>query len=74
MTEKQKYLLKLFKEVDEICKENNLRYVMSGGSLMKVLSRGMMTWICICRVLTGRSSWRSAKHSYLRTVRSSVQR
>ena len=34
MTEKQKYLLKLFKEVDEICKENNLRYVMSGGSLI----------------------------------------
>ena len=34
MTEKQKYLLKLFQEVDEICKEHNLRYVMAGGSLV----------------------------------------
>lgn len=45
MTEKQKYLLKLFKEVDEICKEHNLRYVMSGGSLIGVVRHeGFVPW------------------------------
>lgn len=45
MTEKQKYLLKLFKEVDEICKEHNLRYVMSGGSLIgAVRHEGFVPW------------------------------
>ena len=37
MTEKQKYLLKLFREVDEICREHNLRYVLAGGSLIGAL-------------------------------------
>ena len=39
MTEKQKYLLKLFREVDEICREHNLRYVLAGGSLIGALDR-----------------------------------
>ena len=34
MTEKQKYLLKLLQEVDEICREHDLRYVLAGGSLI----------------------------------------
>ena len=62
MTEKQKYLLKLFKEVDEICKENNLRYVMSGGSLIGAVRH------------EGFVPWDDDVDSYLRTVRSSVQR
>ena len=32
MTEKQEHLLQLFRELDEICKKNNLRYVMAGGT------------------------------------------
>ncbi len=30
MTEKQKLLLQLFREVDAICKKHDLRYVMAG--------------------------------------------
>ena len=37
MTEKQKHLLQLFREIDEICKKHNLRYVMAGGSLIGVV-------------------------------------
>ena len=66
MTEKQKYLLKLFREVDEICREHNLRYVLAGGgpfsgaplsepSGMRDLFPGMMTWIFICHAQTGRN-------------------
>ena len=34
MTEKQKLLLQLFREVDAICKKHDLRYVMAGGTLI----------------------------------------
>ena len=45
MTEKQKYLLKLFREVDEICREHNLRYVLAGGSLIGALRHeGFVPW------------------------------
>ncbi|MDO5817577.1 MAG: LicD family protein [Eubacteriales bacterium] len=45
MTEKQKYLLKLFREVDEICREHNLRYVLAGGSLIGTLRHeGFVPW------------------------------
>ena len=37
MTEKQKLLLQLFREVDAICKKHDLRYVMAGGTLIGVL-------------------------------------
>lgn len=39
MTEKQQYLLKLFREIDEMCKKHNLRYVMAGGSLIGVAQK-----------------------------------
>ena len=46
MTEKQKYLLKLFREVDEICREHNLRYVLAGGSLIGALRHeGFVPWM-----------------------------
>ena len=58
MTEKQKYLLKLFKEVDEICKENNLRYVMSGGSLIgAVRHEGFVPWDDDVDLYMPRSDW-----------------
>ena len=45
MTEKQKYLLQLFREIDEICKKHNLRYVMAGGSLIGVVrNEGFIPW------------------------------
>ena len=37
MTEKQEHLLQLFRELDEICKKNNLRYVMAGGTAIGVV-------------------------------------
>ena len=45
MTEKQKHLLQLFREIDEICKKHNLRYVMAGGSLIGVVrNEGFIPW------------------------------
>ena len=45
MTEKQEHLLQLFREIDEICKENNLRYVMAGGTAIGVVrNEGFIPW------------------------------
>ena len=45
MTEKQKLLLQLFREVDAICKKHDLRYVMAGGTLIGVLrNEGFIPW------------------------------
>ena len=45
MTEKQQNLFKLLKEIDEICKKHNLRYVMAGGSLIGVVrNEGFIPW------------------------------
>lgn len=45
MTEKQKHLLKLLREIDEICKRHHLRYVMAGGSLIGVVrNEGFIPW------------------------------
>ena len=58
MTEKQKYLLKLFQEVDEICKEHNLRYVMAGGSLVgAVRHEGFVPWDDDVDLYMPRSDW-----------------
>ena len=34
LTDKQKHLYLLFKEVDEICKKNNIDYQLAGGTLI----------------------------------------
>ena len=39
MTEKQEHLLRLFQELDHICKENELRYVMAEGSALAAVGR-----------------------------------
>lgn len=58
MTEKQQYLLKLFKEVDEICKEHNLRYVLAGGSLIGALRHeGFVPWDDDVDLYMPRADW-----------------
>ena len=63
MTEKQEHLLQLFRELDEICKKNNLRYVMAGGTASVLcetrdLFPGMMMWTSICPEMTGTNWWK----------------
>ena len=58
MTEKQEYLLKLFREVDEICREHNLRYVLAGGSLIGALRHeGFVPWDDDVDLYMPRSDW-----------------
>lgn len=58
MTEKQKYLLKLFREVDEICREHNLRYVLAGGSLIGALRHeGFVPWDDDVDLYMPRTDW-----------------
>ena len=58
MTEKQKNLFKLFLEVDEICRKHNLRYVMSGGTLIGVWRHeGFIPWDDDMDIYMPRSDW-----------------
>ena len=58
MTEKQELLLKLFREVDEICKKHNLRYVMAGGTLIGVWrNEGFIPWYDDVDIYMPKSDW-----------------
>lgn len=58
MTEKQEYLLKLFREIDEICKEHGLRYVMAGGTLIGVWrNEGFIPWDDDVDIYMPREDW-----------------
>lgn len=58
MTEKQEHLLQLFQELDEICKENNLRYVMAGGTAIGVFrNEGFIPWDDDVDVYMPRDDW-----------------
>ena len=58
MTEKQQYLLKLFREIDEMCKKHNLRYVMAGGSLIGVArNEGSIPWDDDVDIYMPRDDW-----------------
>lgn len=58
MTEKQEHLLKLFKEIDEICKEHDLRYVMAGGTLIGVWRHeGFVPWDDDVDIYMPREDW-----------------
>ena len=58
MTEKQKYLLKLLQEVDEICREHGLRYVLAGGSLIGALRHeGFVPWDDAIDLYMPRPDW-----------------
>ena len=58
MTEKQKLLLQLFREVDAICKKHDLRYVMAGGTLIGVLrNEGFTPWDDDVDIYMPKSDW-----------------
>lgn len=45
MTQAQQYLLRLLEEFDTICKENNIKYCLAGGTLIgAVRHRGFVPW------------------------------
>ena len=45
MTEKQKRLLQLFREIDEICKKHNIPYFLNGGSALGAIRhKGFIPW------------------------------
>ena len=59
MTEKQQHLLQLFRELDTICKENNLRYVMAGGTAIGVVrNEGFIPWDDDVDVYMPRDDWK----------------
>lgn len=58
MTEKQEHLLKLMREIDEICKKHHLRYVMAGGSLIGVVrNEGFIPWDDDVDIYMPKSDW-----------------
>ena len=58
MTEKQEHLLQLFRELDEICKENNLRYFMAGGTAIGVVrNEGFIPWDDDVDIYMPRDDW-----------------
>ncbi len=58
MTKKQKHLLQLLREVDEICRKHGLRYVMAGGSLIGVLrNEGFIPWDDDVDIYMPRDDW-----------------
>lgn len=58
MTKKQKHLLQLLREVDEICRKYDLRYVMAGGSLIGVLrNEGFIPWDDDVDIYMPRDDW-----------------
>lgn len=58
MTKKQEHLLKLLREVDEICRGHDLRYVMAGGSLIGVVRHeGFVPWDDDVDIYMPRDDW-----------------
>ena len=58
MTEKQKQLLGLLREVDALCRRNGLRYVMAGGSLLgAVRNKGFLPWDDDIDIYMPRDDW-----------------
>ena len=58
MTDKQRELLGLLKEVDTICRRHGLRYVMAGGSMIGVIrNRGFVPWDDDIDIYMPREDW-----------------
>lgn len=68
MTPIQKLLLMMVKEIDEICKKNNIDYYLSGGSVIGAIRhKGFVPWDDDIDILMDRKNWnkfwRAAKDS-----------
>ena len=58
MTETQKHLLKLFKEIIDICHENDIVYYMAGGTLIGVVRHGgFIPWDDDLDIMMTRDEW-----------------
>ncbi|MBE6028698.1 MAG: hypothetical protein E7226_00870 [Clostridiales bacterium] len=58
MTETQKHLLKLFKEIIDICHENDIVYYMAGGTLIGVMRHGgFIPWDDDLDIMMTRDEW-----------------
>lgn len=58
MTEQQANLFKLFKEIDEVCKKNNIEYTLAGGSAIgPVRHHGFIPWDDDMDVFMTRDNW-----------------
>ena len=58
MTDTQKHLLKLFKEIIEICHANDIEYYMAGGTLIGVLRhKGFIPWDDDLDIMMTRKHW-----------------
>ena len=58
MTNTQKHLLKLIKEIDEICRKNGIIYYLAGGSAIGAIRhRGFIPWDDDADILMTRSNY-----------------
>jgi lipopolysaccharide cholinephosphotransferase len=58
LTEHQEYLYKLYKEIDAICKEHNIKYQLAGGTLIGAIRhRGFIPWDDDMDITMTRKEW-----------------
>ena len=58
MTDKQKHLYVLYKEVDELCRKHNIDYQLAGGTLIGAIRhRGFIPWDDDMDITMTRNNW-----------------
>lgn len=64
MVEKQKQLFALLKEIDAICKNNGIEYVLAGGTLIGAIRhRGFLPWDDDVDIMMTRDNWEKLKEA-----------